>query len=272
MNIIYEDSDKILINKPAGQLTQSSKSFDLDLVSEVMTYRRQKGEPAYAAVINRLDRPVSGVVLLAKNKAAAARYSNIMQQEGFNKEYLALVHGTFDEKTDSMTDYLLKTKDNTAIILDRADLSSISADNHADAKLPADTKLAKLTYEVVSTFSPTCNPASSNSPDTQSTASSNSQELNPSPLLDEKPTDLTISLVRIHLITGRFHQIRAQFAHRGHAVLNDKKYGTVSDNCPDIPSSMLATLHITPREIALCAHSLTVDGTIYTVTPPWATI
>lgn len=253
MNIIYEDSDKILINKPAGQLTQSGKSFDLDLVSEVMTYRRQKGEPAYAAVINRLDRPVSGVVLMAKNKTAAARYSNIMQQEGFNKEYLALVHGTFDEKTGSMTDYLQKTKDNTAIVLEGSDLSLVSADNHADAKLPADAKLAKLTYEVVSTFSSSCNPGSSNSPDTQSTAS-------------------TISLVRIHLITGRFHQIRAQFAHRDHAVLNDKKYGTVSDNCPDIPSSMLATLHIAPREIALCAHSLTVDGTTYTVTPPWAAI
>lgn len=41
---------------------------EMDLVSEVLTYRKSKGEEAYAAIINRLDRPVSGLVLMAKNK------------------------------------------------------------------------------------------------------------------------------------------------------------------------------------------------------------
>ena len=45
----------------------------MDLVSEVLTYRKSKGEEAYAAIINRLDRPVSGLVLMAKNKKEAAR-------------------------------------------------------------------------------------------------------------------------------------------------------------------------------------------------------
>ena len=40
---------------------------EMDLVSEVLTYRKSKGEEAYAAIINRLDRPVSGLVLMAKN-------------------------------------------------------------------------------------------------------------------------------------------------------------------------------------------------------------
>lgn len=55
MDIVYEDKDKIILNKPAGQLSQSGKSFEMDLVSEVLTYRKSKGEEAYAAIINRFD-------------------------------------------------------------------------------------------------------------------------------------------------------------------------------------------------------------------------
>ena len=55
MKIIYEDAEKLIVEKPAGVLTQSARSFDTDLVSEVLTYRRSKKETAYAAVINRLD-------------------------------------------------------------------------------------------------------------------------------------------------------------------------------------------------------------------------
>lgn len=68
LNVIYEDKDKIIVNKPAGQLSQSARGFDMDLVSEVLTYRKNKGEEAYAAIINRLDRPVSGLVLIAKTR------------------------------------------------------------------------------------------------------------------------------------------------------------------------------------------------------------
>lgn len=52
MDILYEDKDKIILNKPAGQLSQSGKSFEMDLVSEVLTYRKSKGEEAD---ISRLD-------------------------------------------------------------------------------------------------------------------------------------------------------------------------------------------------------------------------
>ena len=65
MDIVFEDKDKIIVNKPAGQLTQSGKNFDLDLVSEVMNYQKSRKESVYAAVINRLDRPVSGLVRIA---------------------------------------------------------------------------------------------------------------------------------------------------------------------------------------------------------------
>lgn len=50
--VVYEDKDKIILNKPVGQLSQSGKSFEMDLVSEVLTYRKSKGEEAD---ISRLD-------------------------------------------------------------------------------------------------------------------------------------------------------------------------------------------------------------------------
>ena len=42
LNVIYEDKDKIIVNKPAGQLSQGARGFDMDLVSEVLTYRKKR--------------------------------------------------------------------------------------------------------------------------------------------------------------------------------------------------------------------------------------
>ena len=104
LNVIYEDKDKIIVNKPAGQLSQSARGFDMDLVSEVLTYRKNKGEEAYAAIINRLDRPVSG----------------LMQRESLCKQYLVLVCGRPHSDTGTFTDYLLKnSKDNTSKVVSK---------------------------------------------------------------------------------------------------------------------------------------------------------
>jgi 23S rRNA pseudouridine1911/1915/1917 synthase len=120
LNVIYEDKDKIIVNKPAGQLSQSARGFDMDLVSEVLTYRKNKGEEAYAAIINRLDRPVSGLVLIAKNKKEAARLSALMQRESLCKQYLVLVCGRPHSDTGTFTDYLLKNgKDNTSKVVSK---------------------------------------------------------------------------------------------------------------------------------------------------------
>ena len=53
----------------------------MELVRKVIKKRKSKGEEAYAAIINRLDRPVSGLVLMAKNKKESARLSLLMQKE-----------------------------------------------------------------------------------------------------------------------------------------------------------------------------------------------
>ena len=104
LNVIYEDKDKIIVNKPAGQLSQSARGFDMDLVSEVLTYRKNKGEEAYAAII----------------KKEAARLSALMQRESLCKQYLVLVCGRPHSDTGTFTDYLLKNgKDNTSKVVSK---------------------------------------------------------------------------------------------------------------------------------------------------------
>ena len=197
LNIIHETKDIIIVNKPAGQLSQGAKGFDLDLVSEVMTYNASQGKPAYAAIINRLDRPVSGLVLIAKNKSAAAKYSELK--------------GTF-------VDYLKKDgRTNTSAI--------VPADAAANDK---EAKLSKLEYEVIS--------------------------------YDEVKD---ITHVRIHLITGRHHQIRVQFASRRNPLVGDYKYATA--DC-DMDNAVKAVA-LKRNQIALCAVSLTVDNKTYSVAP-----
>ena len=238
LNIIHETKDIIIVNKPAGQLSQGAKGFDLDLVSEVMTYNASQGKSAYAAIINRLDRPVSGLVLIARNKSAAAKYSTLMQKEGgFNKQYEALICGKLSEPKGTFVDYLKKDgRTNTSAI--------VPADAAANDK---EAKLSKLEYEVIS--------------------------------YDEVKD---ITHVRIHLITGRHHQIRVQFASRRHPLVGDYKYAadsstghnadsstgcnTTYDLSYDMDSAVKAAC-LKRNQIALCAVSLTVEGKTFSVVP-----
>ena len=213
LNIIHETKDIIIVNKPAGQLSQGAKGFDLDLVSEVMTYNASQGKPAYAAIINRLDRPVSGLVLIAKNKSAAAKYSTLMQKEGgFNKQYEALICGKLSEPKGTFVDYLKKDgRTNTSAVV-----PSDAATNDKEAKL------SKLEYEVKD-----------------------------------------ITHVRIHLITGRHHQIRVQFASRRNPLVRDYKYATADCGM----DNAVKAVALKRNQIALCAVSLTVDNKTYSVAP-----
>mgnify|MGYP000769577702 FL=1 len=128
LDIIYEDKDKIILNKPAGQLSQSGKSFEMDLVSEVLTYRKSKGEEAYAAIINRLDRPVSGLVLMAKNKKEAARLSLLMQKETLCKHYQVLVCGKPESDEGELVDNLIKdAKNNESSVVSKGTAGSKEA-------------------------------------------------------------------------------------------------------------------------------------------------
>lgn len=224
INVVYEDKDMIVVLKKAGQLVQSGKGFDADLAGEVLTYRRRRGEDVYAALINRLDRNVSGLVVFAKNRQSAAKLSKLIRNEGFNKHYYACVCGKLPADTGTFVDYLKKDE--------KANVSKMVSENTEGAKY------AKLEYEVVR---------------------------------ETECDGKILSLVKIHLITGRHHQIRVQFAGRGLPLIGDVKYGGYSTEEDTRIRNIAgnAGIQLGRGEIALCAYSLEIMGKAYEISPSW---
>ena len=107
IRILRETENYIAVRKPAGMATQSGKLGQMDLMNELLNElaarqrkeRRIQGKTRpfrapYLAVINRLDQPVEGIVLFAKNPKAAAKLSEMLRNHEIRKEYLAVVYLT----------------------------------------------------------------------------------------------------------------------------------------------------------------------------------
>ena len=124
MDIVKETENYIVINKPAGIPTQTSKIGQKDVVSEVRNHlsKDNSTKNPYIAIINRLDQPVSGLVLLAKNKEAAANLSRQLTNGDIEKYYRATVYGHMPDMNGELTDYLIKdAKTNLSRIADSLD-------------------------------------------------------------------------------------------------------------------------------------------------------
>jgi 23S rRNA pseudouridine1911/1915/1917 synthase len=89
LDILYEDADLLVVNKPAGLVCHPTKGDELSsLISRVRLYLRKQGH-----LINRLDRETSGVTVVAKNSLAAGELGKLWESRKVEKEYLAIVHG-----------------------------------------------------------------------------------------------------------------------------------------------------------------------------------
>ena len=115
--VIYEDKDIMVIHKPAGLATQTGQIGSMDVVSELKNYLAAKGEDSYVGVIHRLDQPVEGLLVFAKNKSAAAHLSGQLAKDNLNKEYDAVVCGVTECREETLTDYLRKGNDSRAQVV-----------------------------------------------------------------------------------------------------------------------------------------------------------
>jgi len=91
LTVLYEDTELLVINKPADLVCHPSK--DGELSSLVGRVRRHLGNDQSPHLVNRLDRETSGVVLVAKTREVARALGKLWQGRQVHKEYLALVHG-----------------------------------------------------------------------------------------------------------------------------------------------------------------------------------
>lgn len=130
LNILYEDEAVLVVWKPVGLESQSGRGFDADMVSEIRRYL-STGKPVdnhklstksvepYVGVIHRLDKPVSGVMVYALSKNAAAALSRQVQDRKLEKIYGAVVCGKPEKDVDKFVDYLEKSVDgNESYVVD----------------------------------------------------------------------------------------------------------------------------------------------------------
>lgn len=117
MNVIYEDNHILVIEKPINVPMQEDESKDLDVIRFAKEYLRVKyNKPGnvYCGLVHRLDRPVGGVVVLAKTSKAASRLSDSVRTHKMTKKYCAVVVGKLP-KEKILIDYLIKDeKTNTS--------------------------------------------------------------------------------------------------------------------------------------------------------------
>ena len=117
--VIYEDKDIIVAQKPAGLATQTARVGQADMVSELKNHiaPAQGGKSPYLGVIHRLDQPVEGLLVFAKNQKAAADLTKQLSGQTLNKQYYVAVCGQPPAPEGELVDYLWKTPDGKAQVV-----------------------------------------------------------------------------------------------------------------------------------------------------------
>lgn len=187
--IVYEDRDILICHKPAGLATQSASVSQPDVVSELKNYLGG----SYLGIVHRLDQPVEGLLVFARNKKAAAALSCQLAQGILRKRYCALVYGQPPQDSGRLVDYLRK----------EGSLSKVVPEGTPEAQR------AVLQYRIRQAGGWTA----AGEPGDGGAACG-----------DMAPADY--SCLDVHIDTGRFHQIRCQLSHAGMPILGDRKYGT----------------------------------------------
>lgn len=180
LNVIYEDEQIILINKPVGMLSQKAKESDISAVEELIGYlvnskqiKMSELKTFHPAFCNRLDRNTSGILAGGKTLAGLQELNTFFKERTIEKYYLTIVSGVVKEDA-YIKGYLLKDEKTNKVQIFQKEVPGSAA--------------IETSYHPVS-------------------------------------TNGHVTLLEVHLITGKPHQIRAHLSSVGHPIIGDYKYG-----------------------------------------------
>lgn len=223
---IYEDAQILLINKPSGMLSQKSKAGDESLVEYVIDYLLDSGALTQEelrtfrpSVTNRLDRNTSGLIAAGKTPAALRVLSAMFRDRSLHKYYLCVVKGEVREKR-TIEGFLVKDGKTNQV--------RIFADER-EARKAALAFPGRVGGEQGKESGQKGGTGRAAGQKQQHGA----QETAPSAIRTEyEPLAVKdgFTLLKVTLITGRSHQIRAHLASVGHPIVGDPKYGDAAVN------------------------------------------
>ena len=214
LHVLYEDDDLLIVDKPAG-VTVNSKD-QVSLANGVAFYFKEHGIKRKVRFLNRLDRDTTGCIAIAKSGLAQSLYQQQMDDNAFEKWYMATVEGIVEADGDSLVFPMERSADGIHYEVNpkgketRTDYSVLC--RHQSQ--PVDNSVYKLVNFV--------DIASENVDIELQNVDKSGRNVDKS-VHNSPECGYTEVLVRLY--TGKTHQIRVAFSHIGHPLVGDTLYG-----------------------------------------------
>ena len=214
LHILYEDDDLLIVDKPVGA-TVNSKG-QVSLANGVAHYFKENGIKRKVRFLNRLDRDTTGCIVIAKSGLAQSLYQQQMDDNTFEKWYMASVEGIVEVDEDSLVLPMERSADGIHYEVNpkgketRTDYSVL----YRHQSQPVDNSVNKSKNSV--------DIASKNVDIELQNVDKSGRNVDKS-VYNSQECGYTEVLVRLY--TGKTHQIRVAFSHIGHPLVGDTLYG-----------------------------------------------